>query len=71
MRLFFLKTINFKKMKTNRIQVKYPKELQLPVPLLKGIKTCPYSIFSAAEKNKKNTTKKNSIKTCQKTLSNL
>ena len=40
-------------MKTIRNQVNYPKKLQLPVPILKGSKTCPYSNFSAAIKNKK------------------
>ena len=56
-------------MKTTRNQMKYPKDLRLPLFLENGIKICPYSIFNAAKKNKKKTTNKNSIKTCQKTLS--
>ena len=39
------------------------------MPLEKGIGTCSYSFFYAAKKNNKKTTNKNSIETCQKTLS--
>ena len=38
-------------MKTIRNQVKYPKELRLPMLLQKGIRTCPMSIVYAAKKN--------------------
>ena len=40
-------------MKTIRNQVKYPKGLWLLKLLYKSIKTCLYSIFYVANKNKK------------------
>ena len=63
------KTINIKVLKTVRNQVKHPKILWLPMLLLKGVKTCTFSIFYAAKKNNKKITNKSSIKTYQKTLS--
>ena len=58
-------------MKTIRNQLKYPIGLQLRMLLCKGIKikTSSYLIFHAVEKNNKKTTKRNSTKTCHKSLS--
>ena len=49
-RIFFLKTIYFKVMKTIRNQLKFPIVLRLPVFLKTGIKNCQYSIFMLLQK---------------------
>ena len=53
-------------MKTVRNQVKNPKELKLPVPLLKGIKTYPYHFFLRLKMTKKIQQRKVQLKLARK-----